>query len=240
MARRWGMRGLALLAGAGVLAACERAGGGARREVSDVWVQAIRADGGDTLIAASRDSVWTRGEGPGRVLRVSQRISHGTEEAKARSTPTVAAVLEAMAHGLRLYPEGRLPAGEDSVQRSVSWMLELPLSDVVTMRVRIPAVYEPGGERGWTGRGEASRDFRWIAVAGARADTVLVELDVSFADQRAEDGTGESSFTGTGALVLLTEKQEYRLEMRRRTVVSRADAGEVLRREQRLRQALAR
>lgn len=240
LGRRWYFRRLVLLAGAGALLACEKAGFDARLSVSDVWVEAVRVGGGDTLSAGSRDSVWTFGEGPGRALEVSRRTSRGPEPSRASLAPSEAAILETMAHGLRLYPEGPLPAGEDSAPYRVSWMVELPLSDAVAMRVRIPAVYERGEARGWTGRGEAMRDFRWIAAEGERADTVTVSLDAVFEDRRGADGTGESSFTGTGTLVLRSENQEYRLEIRQRTVVSLAHAGEVLRRQERLRKALAR
>lgn len=240
MRRRWYFRGLVLLAGAGPLLACEKSDFDARLSVSDIWVEAVRADGGDTLSAGGRDSVWTLSSGLGRALEVSRRASHGPEPARATLAASEAAILETMAHGLRVYPEGPLPAGEDSAPHRVSWMVELPLSDVVTMRVRIPAVYEPGERRGWKGRGEAMRDFRWIAEQGERGDTVAVTLDAALEDRRGADGTGESSFRGTGALVLRPENREYRLEIRQRTVVSPADAAEVLRRQERLRKALAR
>ncbi|MBI4540127.1 MAG: hypothetical protein HY704_11535 [Gemmatimonadetes bacterium] len=232
------LRVLALVAASAAVAACEEADGAARLAVSDIIVQVARLGGGDTLSAGSRDSSWTLVDAERAGLRVSRRAAYGPAREVAGSVPSAGNVVQAMARGLRLFAEDPLPTAPDTLSRPVSWMLELPLGDAVIMRARIPASYS-FAERRWVGAGEALRDFRWVAIQGERADTVLVHLNGTFEDRRAPDGIGEYSFSGVGDLILQVAGERYQLEVRQRTVVSAASESAIRRRQRQLSRELA-
>ncbi|MBI4519949.1 MAG: hypothetical protein HY701_03880 [Gemmatimonadetes bacterium] len=224
----------------GALTACESdgvAGRGASLFVSDVLVEAVSVRGGDTLTAGSRDSVWVvEGQGQ-RVTRFARRSTHGPVPATDQPVSSALSILTTMAGGMLVYAEGPLPDGDQPPAAAIPWIVEVPLSETVTLRVRIPVAYA-AGEDGWVGTGESSRDLRWVAQQAERTDTVAIHVTGTLTDRRAAGGQREYTLEGTGELVLPATAEGYRLRLRHQTRRSDASADEARRRQEELRRTL--
>jgi hypothetical protein len=198
--------------------------GNALEEVSQLEVIARPQVEGGEIRASSLDYAWML---PGRTEpSVSTRTSRNAVLAAGAEGTLAHDIVDEIARGLRLWPEGAVPYRSLDEEGEVRWTMEFPLSEGVRVSAFIPVRYARDEEGRWSGEGTVARDQRWILADRASPDTVLLRISGSFLDERDEDGGGRLSFVANGTLSIASLGL-YDLEISRNTTVNRVTEEDV-------------